>query len=46
MTATEPASDRPLRGRRVSADEYYRLTGRRLKAANDDTPPAKETDDE
>ena len=32
---TEPTSDRPLRGRRLSAAEFRRLTGRELKADNE-----------
>lgn len=39
---TTPDTDRPLRGRRLSAAEFERLTGRKLGAANDNKEPAED----
>lgn len=36
-----PDTDRPLRGRRLSPEEFFKITGRRLKSDNDDKPAAE-----
>lgn len=48
MTTTQSQADIPtdraLRGRRLTAAEFKRITGRELRADNDDQPKPEEQD--
>jgi hypothetical protein len=44
QSQTEIPTDRPLRGRRLTPAQFYALTGRRLGAANDNEPEARDAD--